>query len=124
MSDTSSLMIDDSYPELLADIAREVYSHLKVHPKIKLQHQDAAEIAMSVSEHVRKNIGGVGLYLPKGVHYEASLREQEIYKDFKGDNFHILVRKYGLTEMRIRQIVTKVGNYERAKRQQNLFATE
>lgn len=115
------LILDDAYPEVLADIAREIHKSLMEDPRIKLAHPIAAEIAMTVTEHVRKNIGGVNVYIPRGNVYEATQREQQIYRDFKGDNHHELARKHNLTEMRIRQIVATVGAIERAKRQQNLF---
>ena len=115
------LFLDESYPEVLADIARQLHQQLMDDPRVKLPHQIAAEVALSVTEHVRKTVGGVSVYIPLGKHYEASKREVEIYQDFKGDNYHELVRKYKLTEMRIRQIVSKVNSLERAKRQANLF---
>jgi Mor family transcriptional regulator len=118
---SESLVLDDSYPEVLADIAREIHKSLMADPRIKLDHQTAAEIALGVTEHVRKNIGGVNVYIPRGHVYEATQREQQIYKNFTGDNHHVLAREHDLTEMRIRQIVAKVGMIERAKRQQNLF---
>ncbi|KAF1043231.1 MAG: hypothetical protein GAK35_02323 [Herbaspirillum frisingense] len=115
------LFLDDSYPEVLADIARQIHQRLMEDPRVMLPHQVAAEVALSVTENVRKTVGGVSVYIPMGKHYEASKREMDIYNDFKGDNYHELVRKYKLTEMRIRQIVTKVTAIERAKRQKNLF---
>jgi Mor family transcriptional regulator len=115
------LILDAAYPEVLADIAREIHARLMDDPRVKLPHQVAAEIALGVAEHVRRNIGGVSLYIPRGHAYEATQREQQIYRDFKGDNYQELARQYDLTEMRIRQIVNQVGAVERAKRQQNLF---
>jgi len=118
---SSHLILDDAYPEVLADIAREIHRQLMEDPRTKLPHPVAAEMALSVAEHVRKNIGGVNVYIPRGHVYEATQREQQIYAEFKGDNYHQLARKWQLTEMRIRQIIEKVGQIERAKRQRSLF---
>jgi Mor family transcriptional regulator len=115
------LFLDDSYPEVLADIARQIHQRLMEDPRVKLPHTVAAEVALSVTENVRKTVGGVSMYIPLGRHYEASKREMDIYRDFKGDNYHELVRKYNLTEMRIRQIIKRVNTIERAKRQGSLF---
>lgn len=123
MSDTPTLILDDAYPEVLADIAREIHERLMTHPKAKLAHADAAEVALYVAEHVRKNIGGVMTYIPRGHMYEISVRDRQLYEDFTGDNFHVLAHKYNLTEMRVRQIVAYVGRIEKAKRQQSLFET-
>jgi Mor family transcriptional regulator len=116
-----ALILDADYPEILADIAREVHRQLMEDPRANLPYQVAAEVAFSVAEHVRKNIGGAQPYIPKGFIFEVRQRDREIYDDFKGDNYAELARKYGKTEMRIRQIVQYVGQIERAKRQQNLF---
>lgn len=115
------LILDESYPEVLADIAREIHARLMDDPRVKLPHPIAAEVALGVAEHVRKNIGGVQTYIPRGFSFELNQRDRQMYDDFKGDNFHELARKYDLTEMRVRQIINHVGQVERAKRQQNLF---
>lgn len=117
------LFLDDSYPEVLADIARTIHERLMEDPRIKLAHPIAAEVAMSVAEHVRKNIGGVATYIPRGINYELTLRDREIWAEFNGDNYHELARKHDVTEMRVRQIVTQAMRIDKARRQQNLFET-
>jgi Mor family transcriptional regulator len=118
---SSTLILDDAYPEVLADIAREIHSRLMDHPAIKLDHPTAAEIALGVAEHVRKNIGGVATYIPRGLGYELAVRDRQMFEEFSGDNYHELARKYQMTEMRVRQIIGHVLRIERAKRQQDLF---
>lgn len=119
MPEQPSLFLDDSYPEVLADIARTVHERLMV--RARLAHQDAAEIALDVAEHVRKNIGGVATYIPRGLSYELSLRDRQIWSEFKGDNHAELARRYDMTEMRVRQIVAQAARVDRAARQQALF---
>ena len=118
---SNHLILDDEYPEVLADIAREIHSRLMDHPLVQLPHAIAAEMALGVTEHVRKNIGGVATYIPRGMAYELSIRDKKIYEKFNGENYHALAREFEMTEMRVRQIVTHVGRVERAKRQQSLF---
>jgi Mor family transcriptional regulator len=120
---SSHLILDDAYPEVLADIAREIHSRLMDHPMVKLEHAIAAEVALGVAEHVRKNIGGVATYIPRGIGYDLSVRDREMFQKFNGTNYHELAREYGLTEMRVRQIMDHVLRIERAKRQQTLFET-
>lgn len=117
----SHLFLDDSYPEVLADIARTIHERLMEDPRVKLPHAIAAEVAMSVAEHVRKNIGGVATYIPRGLSYELTLRDREMWAEFKGDNYSALARKYDITEMRARQIITQAMRADKALRQQNLF---
>lgn len=118
------LMLDASYPEVLADIARTIHERLMDDPRIRLPHPIAAEVAMSVAEHVRKNIGGVATYIPRGMSYELTLRDREIWNDFRGDNYHELARKYDITEMRARQIIALATRADKAARQRGLFDTE
>lgn len=121
MANNSHLILDDSYPEVLADIARTVHEVLMEHPRTKLAHQVAAEVALTVAEHVRKNIGGVATYIPRGMSYELTLRDREIWNDFTGDNYAALARKYDKTEMRVRQIVSAAMRIDRQARQKALF---
>lgn len=115
------LFLDDSYPEVLADIARTIHEQLMEDPRAKLPHQVAAEVALSVTEHVRRRIGGAATYIPRGHSYELTLRDREIWSEFKGDNYSELARKYDITEMRVRQIMAQALRLDRARRQQGLF---
>lgn len=119
----AELFLDASYPEVLADIARTIHERLMEDPRVKLPHPIAAEVALSVAEHVRKNIGGVATYIPRGMSYELTLRDREIWTDFRGDNYAELARKYDMTEMRVRQIIALAMKADRARRQQSLFGT-
>lgn len=121
MTEQPSLFLDPEYPEVLADIARTVHHELMDNPLIKLDHPIAAQVAIRVAEHVRKNIGGAAPYIPRGISYELSLRERQMWGEFKGDNYAELARKYDLTEMRVRQIIAHAMKVDRAARQQNLF---
>jgi Mor family transcriptional regulator len=124
MADTPHLILDASYPEVLADIARTMHQVLMEDPRIKLAHQVAAEVALTVAEHVRKNIGGVATYIPRGMSYELTLRDREIWTGFKGDNYAELARKYDMTEMRVRQIIAAAIRFDRQARQKGLFEDE
>ncbi len=116
------LILPDNYPEVLADIAREVHTSLIATPGLNIAYQRAAEIALSVAERVRANNGGVSTYIPRGVSYLASIRDTEMYAKFNGVNYVELAREYNLTEMRVRQIVDAMAAAERKTRQQPLFS--
>ena len=45
------------------------------------------------------------MYLAKGVAMHLSARDRELCAKFRGNNYRELAREYGLTEMRVRQIV-------------------
>ncbi len=107
-----------AYPELLADLADQVATRLAA---LEVDPERAAEIGLSVAEHVRKHWSGQSLYLPKGVQYTLSRRDMEIFERFNGQNHEVLAREYNLTVMRIYQIVKAVRAELVRKRQGALF---
>jgi Mor family transcriptional regulator len=106
------------YPELLADLADQVAAKL-VETGIDVER--AAEIGFATAEHVRINWSGQSLYLPKGVQYQLSRRDVEIFERFDGTNHGALAHEYNLTVMRIYQIVKAVRTEMIRKRQGSLF---
>lgn len=113
------LILDDEYPEALGLIASAAYRWLTKH--LKLDHQPAAEAAFAIAEEARRELGGGHIYIAKGQEWELSLRDREIYAKFRGDNYAQLAREYDLTEMRIRQIVTRCRLADIKSRQSGLF---
>lgn len=111
-------MSDKSYPELLADLADQVAAKLA---ELGTDMEKAADIGFAVAEHIRGNWSGQSLYLPKGVQYDISRRDIEIFERFNGTNHEALAREYNLTVMRIYQIIKAVRAALIAKRQGALF---
>lgn len=64
----------------------------------------AQQVLMQL-QHLAEQKGGRALYLAKGVAMYLSARDRELCAKFRGDNYRALAREYGLTEMRVRQIV-------------------
>lgn len=114
------LHLDDDYPEALAVIAVAAYDWL-VAPPLKLDHPTATEAALSIAEAARAGLGGGKLYIPKGQAYLLSRRDLRIYAKFRGDNFRALAHEFGLTEMRVRQIIDRCREADVKSRQDNLF---
>jgi Mor family transcriptional regulator len=106
------------YPELLADLADQVAVKLVENG---IEAERAADIGLSAAEHIRANWSGQSLYLPKGVQYDLSRRDVEIFERFNGTNHEVLAREYNLTVMRIYQIVKAVRAEMVRKRQGSLF---
>lgn len=50
--------------------------------------------------------GGEFLYLPKRQTLEQPLRRAAILREFDGSNYRALARRYGITERRVRMIVS------------------
>lgn len=106
------------YPELLLDIADQVAAKLA---QLGVSKEKSAEIGVHVAEHIRTHWSGQSLYLPKGVTYDLSQRDRQIYEEFNGRNHAALARKHGVTEMRIYQIVKAARAAHLARAQPGLF---
>ena len=64
----------------------------------------ARQVLMQL-QHLAEQKGGRALYLAKGVAMHLSDRDRKMCVKFRGHNYRELAREYGLTEMRVRQIV-------------------
>lgn len=106
------------YPELLADLADQVAGRLV---ELGIDMERAAEVGFAIAEHVRSHWSGQSLYFAKGLRFELSCRDMEIFERFNGRNHEALAREYNLTVMRIYQIVKAVRAELVAKRQGSLF---
>lgn len=106
------------YPELLEHIGQLIYRDLierGVHPKI------AEDLALQVGDSICAEVGGTQLYIPRAIAYRLSQRDTTIFNEFRGDNYHQLARKWGLSEMQIRNIINRCIEDERRRRQPDLF---
>lgn len=65
-----------------------------------------ARVATAQLQHLAQQKGGKAIYLAKGVAVYLSARDLQMCGEFRGNNYDALARKWGLTEMRVRQIVT------------------
>ena len=111
-------MSDNCYPELLQDLCDQVALKLV---QFGVDPEKASEIGFATSEHMREHWGGQPIYLPKGVQYEFSRRDIEVFEKFNGHNHAALAREYNLTVMRIYQIIKAVRAELVKKRQGALF---
>jgi Mor family transcriptional regulator len=117
--DIPSLMkFPENYPEQLEHIGQILYRELL---RMDLTPEVANTRAFSMVEALRHGVGGGALYIPRGLNYELSLRDMEIWGKFKGDNIAELATKYELSQMQVRNILSVARARETAKRQANLF---
>lgn len=66
--------------------------------------QAMARTATMQLRHLARQKGGKAIYLAKGVAFDLTMRDREMCAKFRGD-YEILAREYGLTPMRVRQVV-------------------
>lgn len=107
------------YPALLADIAEQ--GGLKLAAR-GIDEAVAAEVAFELAEWLRKtHWSGQQVYVGKGTRYEHYQRDLEIWNKFNGTNHSQLAGEYGLTVVRIYQIIKAITDQERRRRQPDLF---
>ena len=70
-------------------------------------------------QYLCTHMGGAAIYLAKGIAVHLSARDRKMCSEFRGD-YKSLARKYGLTEMRVRQIVDAWQREKYLARQQGM----
>jgi Mor transcription activator family len=70
-------------------------------------------------QHLADQLGGAPIYLAKGIAMHLSRRNLKMCAEFRGE-YKALGRKYGMTEMRCRQIVDAWQRTEYLSRQSGL----
>ena len=111
-------LADTNYPEILIDLHDNL---VELFVAAGAEPEKAKSIAFAASENIRKKWGGLAVYIGKGVEFELTARDYEIYRRFDGTNKHLLCREHDISEQRLYQIVAKVRADEIAKRQLRLF---
>lgn len=103
---------------ILVDLGDQVTERL-----VAIGHapDEATTMGLDVASHVRQYWGTGDIYICKGLRYEISLRDQEIYRRCNSRNYEWLATEYDLTVQRVYAIVKRIGVLERQKRQGALF---
>ena len=84
-----------------------------------LQLQRLAKLALAQLDHLAQQKGGQNFYLGKNVGVYFSARDEQMCRKFRGD-YRVLALEFGLTEMRVRQIVDAWQREQYAQRQGRL----
>ena len=74
-------------------------------PWLHALHAMARAVVLQI-KHLAAEKGGSTIYLAKGVAVWLSARDRQLCAEFRGDNYAYLARKYDLSEMRVRQIIS------------------
>lgn len=83
--------------------------------------EQARQIGLKASEHVRQTYGGEPIYVPKGLALVVTERDREIWRKYDGTNHHRLAKEYKLTTRQIYNIVARVREEDFQRRQMGLF---
>lgn len=82
------------------------------------KHALAIEVAEEVCDELAFEWGGDQIYIPRGLLARIPERNQQINAEFNGKNHRELAQKYGVTEMRIRQILQAIKAMKPSKEPQ------
>jgi Mor family transcriptional regulator len=116
-------MFDCRSPEALNEIALNNYSMLRsLEAFNRIPNEQIMQISIMLVFQLLRNMGGGSIYLPNGFGIRGRERDAQIAKEFNGDNVRTLAKKYGVTEMRVRQILYETGAIKRpARRTANML---
>ena len=107
-------LLGSDFPERMREIAEFLFIVLL--SDADLQHCEPhklARLAKTQTLRICAEMGGMNMYLPR-MRYD---RDHEIWNQFNGTNISELARTFGMTEMRVRQIITDMRHKFAAKYQ-------
>lgn len=79
------------------------------------------QLSASMVTAIAQHFGGVSFYLPHNEKLTKAIRDIKIWKEFKGNNYAQLAKKYRVSEMTIRTAIATQYQMRRAKVQPSLF---
>lgn len=85
--------------------------------RLNADQETAQEIARDLAIELARDFGGHFFYFPRNLADALAGRDREIYAAYNGRNITELASKYGLSEVRIYQILDRVRREEFARRQ-------
>ena len=74
------------------------------------------------AEQLGLAVAGQNFTFPRDYAYKLSLRDMQIYEEFRGNNWAELSTKYGITERGLRKLIHRVHRQVMAHRQPQLFS--
>jgi len=95
---------ESKYPEVLADLRESLTAALM---KKGIKTSLALQCAHEAAETIRREWGGTSVYICKGLDYELSRRDLEIWSNFSGHNHRQLCKKYNITNVWLYKIIKK-----------------
>jgi len=103
--------------DFLADVADELALALR---RRGVGADEATDIGLDVIAKLRRQWGGISIYVRKGNEDETARRDDAIYEQYRREGYSVgLIRAWGLSEQRIRQIIA-VRRRERRERHQGV----
>ena len=112
---------NDNYPEILQNLKDSLTKSLLIQGIDKAIAEHCAHVA---AEEVRIEWGGQLIYICKGMSYEISSRDMEIWQKFNGKNHHELCNEYAISKVWLYKIIKHQRKMMVKRQQCDLFAEE
>lgn len=102
-------------PEVLAHLHDQIEFVLE--KLLGLEAETRTKVALAICDQMALDWGGQNLYFPKGCSMKLRPRDEQIYREFTGNNIPELVHKYELSTQWIYRII-KIKTEDAKRRQQ------
>lgn len=102
----------ESYPAVLNELWPFLLDDMR---KLGFTQFDAERIALTATERIRKQWGGIQIYIPMGRMLKLSRRDVEICQRFNGHNKLELCREFKITAPHLYRIVNQVHASKRKR---------
>lgn len=107
------------YPEIYLDLVDK--GSEAITEKLGLPADQARLAAYCVTEVIRKDWAGQQPYFSKGLAYDITKRDREMFGKFTGSNHGELAKEYGMTTRQIYDRIALIRDEEFKRRQPALF---
>lgn len=119
-------LFSPAYPQTLRDLATSLFMELLDRSSHQPHHPGRgprlAQLALALTNRLSADFGGNNLYMHKALSHHLTERNREMYAlyDNKRWTYKTLGKKYGLTEVQVRNIIQACIEEEVSRRQGRL----
>ena len=97
------MSLPDQYPEVLVDMADCIRQRLC----LNLPAAQAEPLTLDIIEAIHIKFSGETIYIPTTKTFDRAQRDKAILAEFDGGNHRAIARRYGLSLVRIYQIINR-----------------
>ena len=97
------MSLPDQYPEVLVDMADCIRQRLC----LNLPAAQAEPLTLDIIETIRSRFSGETIYIPTTKTFDRAQRDKASLAEFDGGNRLAIARRYGLSLVRIYQIINR-----------------
>lgn len=105
-------------PELLEQLAKHIATALA---EANIEAERADLIGCEIAQRISNDWGGQLIYVPKDTLARTSRKHQQIWDEFKGNNYGELARKHGLALPWIYAVIKRMRKQYIKRTQRDMF---